>query len=55
MPGGFAHCKQEGTSSACSISVCEKISPAARGLIESKLQRIEQTVSEKVSGERSAI
>ena len=39
----------KGTSSACSMSVCEKMSPSARGLIESKLQRIEEVVSVKVS------
>ena len=47
----------KGTSSACSLSVCEKISPSARGLAESKLQRIEETVSVKVSrgGARSDV
>ena len=40
-----------GTSSACSLSVCEKMSPSARGLTESKLQRIEESrVSENGSG-----
>ena len=33
------------TSSACSLSVCEKMSPSARGLTENKLQRIEESVS----------
>ena len=41
----------KGTSSACSMSVCEKTSPSARGLSESKLQRIEETVSVKCLGE----
>ena len=47
----------KGTSSACSMSVCEKISPSARGLTESKLERIEETVSVKVSrgGARSDV
>ena len=47
----------KGTSSACSMSVCEKISPSARGLTECKLQRIEETVSVKVSrgGARSDV
>ena len=31
------------------MSVSEKISPPARGMTESKLQRIEETVSVKVS------
>ena len=35
----------KGTSSACSLSVCEKMSPSAHGLTESKLQRIEESVS----------
>ena len=39
----------KGTSNACSLSVWEKMSPSARGLTESKLQRIEETVSVKVS------
>ena len=39
----------EGTSSACSLSVCEKISPSVRGLTESRLQRIEEFVTAKVS------
>ena len=38
-----------GTSSACSLSVCEKIAPSARGLTGSKLQRIEESVSVKVA------
>ena len=41
----------KGTSSAWSMSMCEKNSPSARGLTESKLQRIEETVSVKVSRE----
>ena len=47
----------KGTSSACSLSVCEKMSPSARGLTESKLQRIEETVSVKVArgGLRSGV
>ena len=47
----------KGASSACSMSVCEKIYPSARGLTESKLQGIEETVSVKVSqgGARSDV
>ena len=47
----------KGTSSACSLSVCEKMSPSARGLTESKLQRIEESVSVKMArgGARSDV
>ena len=48
--GGLA---PEGSSSACSMSVCGKTSPSARGLTVSKLQRIEETVSVKVSRGRA--
>ena len=44
------------TSSACfSLSFCEKVSPSDRGLIESKLQRIEEFASATVSRGMSAI
>ena len=45
----------KGTSSACSM--CEKMSPSARGLTESKLQRIEESMSVKMArgGARSDV
>ena len=47
----------KGTSSACSLSVCEKMSPPARGLTGGKLQRIEESVSVKMArgGARSDV
>ena len=39
------------TSSACSMSVCEKTSPSAHGLAERKLQSFQKAVSVKVSRE----
>ena len=46
-----------GISSAPSFSVCEKMSPSAHGLTESKLQRIEESVSVKMArgGARSDV
>ena len=46
-----------GTSSARLLSVCEKMSPSARCLTESKLQRIEESVSVKMArrGARSDV
>ena len=45
----------KGTSSAFSLSVCEKVSSSVRGLTESKLHRIEECVSVKTERESSAI
>ena len=45
----------KGTSSACSLLVCEKISPFVHGLTESKLQRTEEIVSAKASREECDI
>ena len=47
--GGKRVLFSRGTSCACSMLVCEKISPSARGLTEGKLQRIEETVPVEVS------
>ena len=46
-----------GTSSARSLSVCEKMSLSARGLTESKLQRVEESLSVKMArgGARSDV